>query len=78
MANNKEPNIWRLHVVNGIIVAVFGFVRFGISPLLGWEINTTYLIGYFSLLSAALLLVGYFVYLRPYQLWKSTTATHSK
>jgi len=40
MVNDEEPSLFkRVFLVNAIISAIFRLILFGISRLLGWEIN---------------------------------------
>ena len=73
MVDDKEPSIFkRVFVPNGIISTIFLIIHNQIAPLLlGWETNTTFTILGFALFCAVTLLVDYFLYLRPYQRWKS-------
>ena len=72
MANNEKGKPYKHYIwVNPVILAIFLGVRFGISPLLGWQIDTAYTIVYFTLFVAVLILVNYFLYLR----WKKSAKT---
>jgi len=78
MSNLEEPNlVKRVIVPNVIISAIFRLILFGVNPLLGWEMKTSELIVYFAFYVLFLLLVDYFVYLRPYRRWKSSKATRT-
>jgi hypothetical protein len=76
MANNEQGRPYKYIIwVNLAILAIFLGVRFGVSPLLGWQIDTAYTIVWFTLFVAVFILVNYFLYFRPYLRWKKSAKT---
>jgi hypothetical protein len=72
MANNKQGKPHKFKKwVNPVILAIFFSVRF-VSQLLGWQIDTTYTIVWFTLFIAVLILINYFLNFRPYLRWKKS------
>jgi len=65
MANNEQGKPYKYNIwVNPVISAIFLGVRFGVSSLLGWQIDIAYTIVWFTLFIAILILANYFLYLR--------------
>jgi hypothetical protein len=76
MANTEKGKPYKHNTwVNPVILAIFLSFRFGVSPLLGWQVHTAYTIVWFTLFVAVFILVNYFLYFRPYLRWKKSAKT---
>ena len=76
MAGNEKEKLPKYAIwVDAVISGIFGGVRFGISPLLGWQIDTVYTIVWFTLFVVVLVLVNYFLYFQLYLRGKKSAKT---